>query len=417
VSTKVSGALASFLVAVCGLVPATVSGQERTFEFPLVYSTTPMTRDADLMLSASILSTAAVDGALAALSPSIFRGSRPSGRFARAFKLVFVDVPVVTYFRSLNHEWGHQTSGDEFDLRTQLSLVGTPWSAERFRLVRTAPMPEGDLVNAALQGGGLEASRRLKDRAEARMRRAARVAPGHALAAIFAAVDAPIYAWRDLPPSRFEGGLTGYGDVSNLVFDLARRRFGYDLDKLDDLRRHVRTRTTLNLVDAGLWSEAFGLLVDHVWNGEPSVRVRWLPVAGVRLLPSVRDEWSPYGPEYYVGTQFKTSQTTGAAYLRWTEHIGSDRQTGAGASMSFPSISTTIAGRDHLIVPTVDLDVWAHTTEGFGVHASIGADFDAWPWTRATLTVAAGAKSRGHLIGYALDPGPYVTAGVNVRVW
>jgi hypothetical protein len=417
-SVRVARPLRSLALTIFAFVAGTagVAAQTAAVDVPVVFSTTPMTRNADAMLTVSILSTAALDKGLAELSSSLFRAPRPRGRLARTVKLALFDFPVVTYFASLNHEWGHQTSASEFGVSSRLMLVGTPWSPRQFRLEATSSVPEDPLAWPSRHGGGLEASRRLKDRAEARLRRVERVAPGYAIAAIAAALDAPMYAWQDLAPSRFNGAALA-GDVNTLVFDLAYRRLHEETEELQQLRHDVRTRAALNLIDAALWTEVLGLVVDHVWNGEASVRVRWLPVAGLRLLPSVRYDWSPYGPEYYVGSQFKTSRMTGVAYFRWTERIIDDRQIGAGGSVTLPAISRTIAKRAHDIVPTIELDVWSHTAAGAGVHASIGAEISDWPSKRAALIATAGVKSRGHLIGYALDSGPYVTAGLNVRIW
>ena len=403
------------VIAVLSAPGSNVFAQTPAANVPAVYSTTPMTRNADLTLTASILSMAAADNGLAALS-SVFRAPRPSGRLARVARVALFDVPVTIYFTGLNHEWGHQTSADEFGVRSHLSFA-TPWSSRQFRLESRSPLPPGELVTPVIHGGGLEASRRFKDRAEARMRRTDRIAPGHALAAIMASMDMPIYAWHDLSPGRFSGMPSGEGDIDTLVFDLAYRLPVTSLGELDQLRHRVRARSTLNLLDTALWSEMAGFAVDHVWKGEESARVRWLSVGTAKLLPWMRYEWSPYGPEYYAGSHFRTSGTSGNAYVRRASALRGNRQTGAGASVSLSPLSTTFAGRAHEIVPTLELDLWSHTTEGRGVHASIGAELGEWPSRRAALTVMAGAKSRGHLIGYALDAGPYATLGLTVRVW
>jgi hypothetical protein len=389
--------------------------QTSAANLPAVYSTTPMTRDADLTLAASILSTAAADDGLAALS-SVFRAPRPGGRLARIAKVALFDVPVTVYFTGLNHEWGHQTRADEFGVRSHLSL-GTPWSSRQFRLERTSMMPPGVLVTPVIHGGGLEASRRFKDRAEARMRRTDRIAPGHALATIAASMDMPIYTWHDLSPGRFGDVPSGEGDINTLVFDLACRLPVTSLGELDQLRHRVRARASLNVLDSALWSEFVGFAVDHIWNGEELARVRWLSAGPVNVLPWMRYEWSPYGPEYYAGSHFKTSRMNGNGYVRRTGALQGDRQMGAGASVSLPPLSRTFAGRDHEIVPTLEFDLWSLTSEGGGVHGSIGAELGDWPSRRAALTVAVGAKSRGHLIGYALEAGPYATFGLTVRVW
>ena len=92
-----------------------------------------MTRNADAML----VGVDPVDGSgrrgpREALSPSLLRGARPRGRVARAAKLLLFDVPVVTYFSGLNHEWGHQTAATSSASVRSLSFVGSPWSVGQF---------------------------------------------------------------------------------------------------------------------------------------------------------------------------------------------------------------------------------------------------------------------------------------------
>jgi hypothetical protein len=374
-------------------------------ELPLVLSTTPMTRSADLLLSASIASTFVSDAGLAKVSPSLFRAPQPRGRAVRAAKLVLFDAPIVVYFVGLNHEWGHQASADEYGVRSHLSFTGSPWSGHPFRLIGNAIPPEPPAA-AVVHGGGLEASRRLKDRSEARMLRADRVAPGHALAAIVASLDAPLYAFYDLSEERFSREFLG--DVLTLVRDLADRRAVHNGAGLERVRHQVRTRMVLNLLDTALWSETYGLIADHVWAGDPSVRIRWFHAGRVDVLPSLRYELSPFGPEYYVGTLFRGSGARGSAYGRWTERIGDDRQVGAGVALSRWTMWR--------ITPRVTVDGWSHTADGFGMHAGVEADVNGWPGRRAALTIGAGAKSAGHLVGYSLEGGAYGTVGITVRV-
>src|SRR5688500_16961557 len=94
--------LVIIVVAFAVAVPCQAqSAAPATLQLPLVYSTTPMTRNADLMLSASILATGASDAGLAAISPSLFRGPRASARVARATKLALFDFPLVVFFEAL----------------------------------------------------------------------------------------------------------------------------------------------------------------------------------------------------------------------------------------------------------------------------------------------------------------------------
>ena len=367
-----------------------------------------MTRNADLMLSASILSTSATEAALAKVSPSLFRSTRTSARVARATKLALFDVPVVVYFVGLNHEWGHQTRATEYGMDSELSFTGTPWSSQPFALYALEQMSDHPLAVPSVHGGGMTASRVLKDRAEAIMLRADRVAPGAALAAIISSLDAPVYAQSNLYPGRFTEEWQP-GDVSTYVRDWWDRQARPGQTSLDDIRSHVRTRSALNFLDTALWSETIGLLGDHVWRGETDVRIRWLQVGGVGLLPSVRYEFSPIGPEYYVRTHYRALGAVGTAYGRWTEQIGEDRQVGGGLSLSRWSTSR--------VAPSATIDVWSHTAEGVGVRGEVAADFRGWPARRAALTVAVGGKASGYLLGFPLDRGAYVNAGVTLTVW
>ena len=295
-SVCVVGMVAAAAAGPCQAQPSTPA----SVKLPLVYSTTPMTRNADLMLSASILSTSASEAGLAKVSPSLFRSTRKAARAARATKLVLFDVPVVFYFVGLNHEWGHQARATEYGMDSELLFTGTPWSSKPFELYALEQMSDHLLAVPSVHGGGMTASRVLKDRAEAIMLRSDRVAPGSALAAIISSLDTPAYAQANLYPGRFTEEWQP-GDVSTYVRDWSDRQARPGQTSLDDIRSHIRTRSALNFLDAALWSETIGLLSDYVWRGETDVRMRWLKVGGVGLLPSVRYEFSPLGPDTTCG--------------------------------------------------------------------------------------------------------------------
>lgn len=387
--------LAASLAAPC-LAQSTAPA---TANVPLVYSTTPMTRNADLMLSASIISVTATEAGLANISPSLFRSANWKARTVRAVKLALFDVPVVTYFAGLNHEWGHLTRATEFNVESQLSFVGSPWSFKAFTLQSLSEIPAHRLAMASIHGGGLAAARVLKDRAEMRMLGAERVPAGHALPAVIPGLDEWLYATHNLSPGNFADPETLsrlQGDVSTFVKDLVFRRSGPGAS-LDTTRGRVRARSALNLLDAALWSEAAGILEDYVWKGEPDVRIRWAGIGGVHLLPSLRYELSPYGPEYYVRSHYRVADFMGTGYGRWTEQIGIDRQVGGGLSIGVRSSPR--------VRPAISVDVWSQNVEGMGMRGELQADLARWPHERAALTVAVGAKSSGYLLGFPLDRG------------
>ena len=292
---------------------------------------------------------------------------------------------------------------------SELSFTGTPWSSKPFELYALEQMSDHPLAVPSVHGGGMTASRVLKDRAEAIMLRSDRVAPGSALAAIISSLDTPAYAQANLYSGRFTEEWQP-GDVSTYVRDWYDRQARPGQTSLDDIRSHIRTRSALNFLDAALWSETIGLLSDYVWRGETDVRMRWLKVGGVGLLPSVRYEFSPIGPEYYVRTHYRALGAVGTAYGRWTERIGEDRQVGGGLSLSRWSTPRLAPSVDH-----------RRLVADRGRCRQFGARWrrisERWPARRAALTVAVGAKSSGYLLGFPLARGAYINAGVTLTVW
>jgi hypothetical protein len=372
------------------------------------YSSARIGGNSSLMLAGSALVTAASEGGLAKAAPSLFNGSGGKGRAARAARLALFDVPVVVYLTGLNHEWGHQARAGEYGISSELSFTGTPWWGPPFRLHATTPMPDDPLARTSTHGGGLEASWRLKDLAESRFLRTDRALLGSAIAAVAAGLDTPVYALVNLGPDGF-GDDGRQGDVSTLVLEYARRnRYDQNRPALHAARRNVRWRAALNFADTAMWSEIAGIMIDHVWNGRRDVRIRWLPLGRVDVLPSFRYVVSPIGPEYYLRSHVRAAGIAGTAYWRWSERIAGDSQRGGGLSLTRPPWRH--------VTPTVTLDVWSHTTRGFGMRAEVAADVNGWPHHRAGLSVAAGVKSAGYLLTYPMDRGAYVTAGLNVRL-
>jgi hypothetical protein len=372
---------------------------------PALYSTTPMTRNAAVFFSAAVLSTSAVDRGLGALWLDRVRPDAAPARFARITRFVLFDIPVSAYFTGLNHEFGHLTRADERGLPRFFALRGGPWSRAPFHLVGGP----GVFEDVASQVGGVEASRRLSDLAAGWMRDAERISPAHALAAINAAVDLPFYALRNLDAGEFEAFEPGLGaplgDAAQFVRLIATQR---DLD-LHDVRTRVRRRSMVNFLDFSLWSLGFGLVNDHLWQGESGVRVRRLRVGALAFTPAVRYEWTPNGPEYQIATGYRAPNRSGVAYVRWSDDLADDRLVGVGYSLKRrAAIGISPEGR---------IDVWSQERAGRGVHAAVSGTLERWPARRARLTVTVGAKSRGYLPGFPLVRGAYVDAGLIVRPW
>ena len=238
----------------------------------------------------------------------------------------------------------------------------------------TSPVPEWIWSWPVMHGGGLEASRRLKDRSEARMRRVDRIAPGHALTTHHCRARCPDLR---LARSRRRAGSpttpSGEGDVNTLVFDLARSAASASATWFGSKRSGTTSGPgrALNLVDAALVERAARLIVDHVWNGEASVRVRWLTVAGCVCCRRCDTSGRRSAPVLRRQLLQERDGRPANAYVRWTERIGrrsADRRWSLAVASGYHrrrSLSVT-----HDVVPTIELDVWSHTTDGAGVNAS-----------------------------------------------
>jgi hypothetical protein len=391
------------VVALAGLVLSwglTTEAQTRDSAtvIPALYSSDTMTRNADLSLAGAVVATAALDRAIAAAWSG--RPDSVASRTTRLAKLAAFDVPVVLFAVGLNHEGGHIARAREQAFDYTFAVVGSPWSSRPFELIGISPAIFDDLGS---QAGGFEASRRLKDRSEALLWHTGRVAPGHALAAIIASLDLPVYAWYSLAP----GNLAEPGDPARVLSIVVRDRDAWL--EFDDYRSRMRRRASWNLIDSALWTLAYGLARDHLWRGDRGVPVRWLRIGGVDLLPGVRYEWTSIGPEYAVRSHYRAGGVAGLGYFRWTERFGNARQFGAGGSASW-DIDASLRSR-------VDLDLWSHTRDDGGAHGAVSVEIDRWAPGASSLIVSVGAKSRGHVSSLPPDAGAYVTAGMLVRVW
>ena len=365
---------------------------------PALYSSDTMTRNADLSLAAAVVATAALDRAIAAAwSP---RPDSAASRTTRLAKFAAFDLPVVLFAVGLNHEGGHIARAREQAFAYTFAVVGSPWSTRPFKLIGVSPAIFADLGS---QAGGFEASRRLKDRSEALLWHAGRVAPGHALAAIIASLDLPVYAWHSLAPSN----LAEPGDPARILSIVVRDRDAWL--EFDDYRVRMRRRPSWNLIDSAVLTLAYGLVRDHLWRGDRGVHVRWLRLGGLRLLPGVRYEWTSIGAEYALRSHYRAGSIAGLGYLRWTERFRNARQFGVGGSASW-EVRASVRSR-------ADLDLWSHTHDGAGAHGAVTLEVDRWAPGASSLLVSVGAKSRGHISSLPPEAGAYVTAGLLVRVW
>jgi hypothetical protein len=396
------------LLAVLWLWPGLSGAQtpDRQSMLPAVYSTDLVSRNAELTFAAAVLATDGTDEALNAIWLKRRAPGDRTSRAVRIAKLALFDAPVAAFFVGLNHEGGHISRARQKGFPYAFRVVGGPWSSQRYELFA---LDSGIFDDLGAQAGGFEASRYLKDRTEARYWTKDRISPGHALVSIVSALDLPLYAWWNLAPGQFDDGFP-LGDPAAVLSILQTKKLlAGEPYNLDPARSRMRSKALLNFIDTSLWSLVYGLLGDHAWKGEDGVRVRWLRVRGLELLPSVRYELTANAPEYHVRSQFRTARFAGAGYVRWSERVDDARQVGAGGSLALRGTRR--------VRPRLDLDTWSHTRDGAGLHGAVTMEITPPDMRRAMLTFALGAKSSGHVAALPLDNGAYVSAGLVFTLW
>lgn len=373
---------------------------------PAVYSTDLVTRNGEFTFAAAVLATDGLDQAVGRLWLNERRPDDRTSRSVRLAKLALFDAPVVAFFVGLQHEGGHISRSREQDFPYTFRVVGGPWSDHRFELIA---LDFGIFDDLGAQAGGFEAARHLKDQTEIRYWSKDRISLGHALVSIVSALDLPVYALHNLAPGQFEDGFP-LGDVAAVLSILQTKKLlAGEPYVLDPERRRIRSRALLNFADTSLWSLIYGVVVDHAWNGEDGLRVRWQRVRGLDLMPSVRYELTAIGPEYHVRSQFRTTRLAGLGYVRWSEQVDDARQVGFGGS-----IAPRRSGR---VMPRLDLDLWSHTRDGTGVHGAVTVEITPPRTPHAALTFTLGGKSSGQVGALPLESGGYASAGVVFRVW
>jgi hypothetical protein len=120
---------------------------------------------------------------------------------------------------------------------------------------------------------------------------------------------------------------------------------------------------------------------------------------------------TPIGPERQVRSWIKIGPRIAAAYVRWTDKVDAQRLVGAGGEYRSLPI-----GRWR---PGVMFDFWENpdvpTSARYGARFEANADWSPSTSARWSLTLAAGGKSSGYVIGFPIARGAYGSLGGAVR--
>ena len=270
------------------------------------------------------------------------------------------------------------------------------WS--RCRIIRSP--------TASVHGGGIDGVSRLEGPGRGRSCCGERVAPGQALAAIISSLDTPVYAQRESLLREVHRRVADPETYRPYVRDLYERRSaGWDRRASTTsaaTSAPVRRSTCSTPLSGARPLVSYG---DHVWRGEADVRVRWLQLAGARLLPSVRYELSPLGPEYYVRTLYRALRRRRHG-IRALDGANRSRTGRSAAGLSLSRWSTPRLGAErHTWTPG------RTTSRRFGMRGEVEADVER------LAGQARGADGRGgrEVVRLPLSGLPWTAAPTSPR--
>lgn len=392
--------------------PAQSPGESSASRITFDYSTAPLWRNAALSDAAWAAFALGVDWGLDTLTRDRFTARSSAGVASRTARWALLDVPMAWYTFVWTHEYGHETRITEAGLPARVVVHGTPWTGLTAFTETSVPVADS---TPAMYSAGIEGTNVLLRRLERRLLQSGDA--HHAeLSAIFVATGMSFgYIQRDLSAGRVRQGAIfrspDPGDPSGYVITLAHRRFAVPtLEQFQDLADGIRNGSWLSLIDYQLVTVGVGLFRDYLVRGERQTPVRWITLGGVSLVPGLRYEMTPVGPERQVRSWIRIGPRVAAAYVRWTDTVDDQRLLGAGGEYrSLPM------GRWRL---GMMFDFWENPDDPaaarYGARYEANADWSP-PAARWSLTLAAGGKSTGYLIGFPIASGAYGSVGEAIR--
>ena len=386
------------------LLPDEPSASRITYD----YSSAPLWRNAALGDAAWSAFALGVDWGLDGLMRDRLTRRSATGVAARAARLALLDLPMASYTLAWTHEYGHKTRVTEAGVGARVVVRGTPWTGLTAFTETTGPV-----VNRtpAMYSSGIEGTNVLFRRLERRLAQSGKAHYSELTAMFVATVTSFGYIQRDLAAGRVrQGGIfrtSDAGDPAGYVVTFDRLRHGEPtLDQLRDTADGVRRGSWLSLIDYSLVTVGVGLFRDYLVRGERQTPLRWITLGSVSLVPGLRYEMTPVGPERQVRSWIRIGPRTAVAYVRWTEGTDGETLIGAGGEYRSP---IAIAGWQ----PAVAVDWWQNPGDTSGARFEASAE---WPVsTRWSVAVAVGGKSQGYLIGFPLARGAYGSVGTALR--
>ncbi len=324
-------------------------------------------------------------------------------RFARLFAL---DLPQEDWLRVANHElFGHGARLRERFAGPIRYHIGVPppygrgGGSTSFAFDREPTVEE----LLAITVGGMEANNVGASRIALRAIRQGETGYRDMLRYLLGRLDSVGYI-LDTNDQLEEDG----HDVSDFIRTL-REQAGSDVS-VADLRRGA----IVGLADPMLGYAVFGVAVSYLWRGHTNVPVPTLHVDGMRYLPALRFQLTPFGTEWVLDNTFVRAFRATRISLRVGDAPGARS---FGAAVRRDAAWTWRRAR-------IDADVYAwrqpRILDGGGVDRSTGGAAFATAsvpldvkWLRwASVVVQGGVKTRGFIEGEPLAAGVVLRGGL-----
>ena len=415
---------AVFVVLFC---PLTAEGQgAREQDYPAIYSSAPMIRNAALIDTGLRLTERGVDAAVDGLTGDLFVRKSAGGFTVRLSRWLAFDFFVMGIGSILGHELGHDTRSEELGRPARVHIRSFNAS---FFSASGAPFTAAETLT--VWSAGFEGARVLSDRVERRIYTQNRATPGDLSLIFMTVVGAEQYLLRNLSdrglesPAAFLGSAAGgrIGDPKQYASGLAalrrshaarftREEIAIFFPEIQATSRELRRASLLNFVDLGLIIGSAELFHGYMWNGRRDLNVRWLRLGAVRVVPSLRYELTPNGPEHQVRSRYRAGSSSGLAYVRWTSPLDASA---AGAHGTWGVGGEWTRASSARIEPRITADLWTNPDGSTRGRVEVGASTRGWLHHRLTFGADVGLKGAGYLHGYPLKSGPYFGVGAAVR--
>jgi hypothetical protein len=331
---------------------------------------------------------------------------RSAGIAYRFTKLFALDVPEEDWLRVANHEvFGHGARlRERFDGHIGYTIgVPPPYGggggSTSFEFDREPTVEEV----LAITVGGMEANTVGASRVALRAIRQGEATYRDMLRYLLGRLDAVGYILGTDDDLEEEGH-----DVSEFIRTL-REATDSDLTAAD-----LRRRAIVGLADPMLGYAVYGLVVTYLWRGDSKLTVPAFHVGGIRYLPALRFQLTPFGTEWVIDNTFVRAARATHVAVRIGEAPGARS---FGVSVHRDAVWTWRRAQ-------IDADVYAwhqpRVLDDGGVERSTGVAALATAsvpvdvkWLRwASVVLQGGYKTRGFIEGEPLGAGVVVRAGL-----